>query len=406
MKTILFIICCIPFMLSCKKNDKEKEQKSNQQELFTKKIAQYEKNGKPIILKSSKNQLIVYKDSTSFWLDNLKEPAKKILSAEDTTSIYHYTIKWDKYDKPDIEKKHFRDALLDKNFWTDTDKKNGDDYTYPYTESNITLKEDLGVIFFTYKENYLDEYEEQKEHICTYLLYLSKPNELILLDYKDRIDNYKGYFTAVSDPMSLAANYDLYDGLFESFYYKTCGSFYWGFEVDSVGNDVSHQGFINYENGYYNKSMRFELNEFSSKEKVINVLQAIKDTIQRAEEKEYINGINEKAINIDDISNCFKNEVKAEKEFLNKELIVRCSIDAIEKADGWLDTDGYKYKIRAYSTELFDEWISGYDIVGYTNDEGFANLSCPNDIIMKCVLTSGSCRRFTFKDCELMLFGK
>lgn len=393
-----FIIFLSVFLFSSCVRDYQKELKE--------KIALLEKEGKRVIDYSSEKHFIIYKDGVSFCIDDLDNPGKKILSAEDTTSIYYYSIKWNKYDKPEIEKKHFMNILLDENFWTDTDTRNGNNYVYPYTDSKVTFNEDDGVIYFTYKKNELDAYGEQKEQNFNYLLYLSRPHELILLDYKDWPDNYDGYYTAVSDPMSLAADWGLYDGLYESFFYKTCGSFYWKFDVDSAGNEIFHQDIIDYENHFYNKSMRYVIEDFSSRDKVINILEAINDTIRKAQENEYINEINEKAIDISDISDCFHNELKAEKDFVGKQIVLKCNIDAIGKADGWLDLNGYKYKIISHSSELFGEWMSGYDIIGYTNDDNFINLSCPNTIIMECVLISGSVRRFQLKDCKLILAGK
>lgn len=392
-----FIIILSVFLFSSCVRDYQKE--------LREKIALLEKEGKRVINYSSEKHFIIYKNGVSFCIDDLDNPVKKILSAEDTTSIYYYSIKWNKYDKPEIEKRHSMDIMLDENFWTDTDKRNSDNYVYPYTDSKVIFKEDEGVIYFTYKTNKLDAYGEQKEQIFNYLLYLSRPNELIWLNYKDWIDNYNGYYTAVSDPIYLVTDWELSD-LYTNFFYKTCGSFYWKFDVDSAGNEVFHQSFIDYENRYYNKSMRYAVDDFSSREKVINILQAINDTIQKAQENEYINEINEKAIDISDISDCFHNELKAEKDFIGKRIILKCNIDAIEKADGWLDLNGYKYKIISHSSELFGEWMSGYDIIGYTNDDNFIDLSCPNTIIMECILISGSVRRFQFKDCKLILAGK
>lgn len=392
-----FIIILSVFLFSSCVRDYQKE--------LREKIALLEKEGKRVIDYSSEKHFIIYKNGVSFCIDDLDNPIKKILSAEDTTSIYYYSIKWNKYDKPEIEKRHSMDIILDENFWTDTDKRNSDNYVYPYTDSKVIFKEDEGVIYFTYKTNKLDAYGEQKEQIFNYLLYLSRPHELIWLNYKDWIDNYNGYYTAVSDPIDLVTDWELSD-LYTNFFYKTCGSFYWKFDVDSAGNEVFHQSFIDYENRYYNKSMRYAVDDFSSREKVINILQAINDTIQKAQENEYINEINEKAIDISDISDCFHNELKAEKDFIGKRIILKCNIDAIEKADGWLDLNGYKYKIISHSSELFGEWMSGYDIIGYTNDDNFIDLSCPNTIIMECILISGSVRRFQFKDCKLILAGK
>ena len=56
----------------------------------------------------------------------------------------------------------------------------------------------------------------------------------------------------------------------------------------------------------------------------------------------------------------------------------------------------------AFLIEAFGEWIDGHDLIGYTNDENFVNLSYPKDVVIKAVLTSGNRRKFEFKDCVLL----
>lgn len=158
-----FIFFLSVFLFSSCVRDYQKE--------LREKIALLEKEGKRVIDYSSEKHFIIYKNGVSFCIDDLDNPVKKILSAEDTTSIYYYSIKWNKYDKPEVEKKHFRNILLDDNFWTDTDKRNGDNYVYPYTDSKVTFIEDKGMIYFTYKTNEIDAYGEQQEHKFNYLLY-------------------------------------------------------------------------------------------------------------------------------------------------------------------------------------------------------------------------------------------
>ena len=57
-------------------------------------------------------------------------------------------------------------------------------------------------------------------------------------------------------------------------------------------------------------------------------------------------------------------------------------MEAIKEANGFFDLDGYKYKVRCFAFEAFGEWIDGHDLIGYTNDENFVNLSYPKDVVI------------------------
>ena len=94
------------------------------------------------------------------------------------------------------------------------------------------------------------------------------------------------------------------------------------------------------------------------------------------------------------------NKVRAEEELVGKEIYLECEIETIERAGfmGW----GYKYKISSSALEVFGEWISGYDFIGYTNDDGFVNLNYPAKVILKGNLYYGDGKLFKFDDCEFL----
>lgn len=399
-----FIIILSVFLFSSCVRDYQKE--------LREKIALLEKDGKRVIDYSSEKHFIIYKDGISFCFDNLDEPVRTILSAEKEMKLFNYNIEWNNFGKPDIILQNFYGFTekLGKNYWLDNEKESTSGYVYPFKSSTFDLVKNDSAIYFTYSYNTLDRGGTPTKFTNKYLYSLSKPDVLFSLSY-DASYNYINdciVCTATSSPKTLAEKlttsyYDTYPyiGI-----YQNSGVFKWTFEINGQGGINYKSSDILYVNKTYNKEITFNIDDFSSKERALNILQAINDTIKKAQENEYINEINDKAIDISDISDCFHNELKAEKDFIGKRIILKCNIDAIEKADGWLDLNGYKYKIISHSSELFGEWMSGYDIIGYTNDDNFIDLSCPNTIIMECVLISGSVRRFQFKDCKLILAGK
>lgn len=402
MKAFLFIILSVFLFSFCARNyQKEIEDK----------IEFLEKEGKSVIKYSLDNHFIIYKYGTSFWLDNLDEPAKSILSADKNMKLFYYSMEWNNSGEPSITIQSYSTVELDKNYWLNNKKENDSDYVYPFNSSNLDLVKSDSAIILTYKYNSLDRGGTPTTYTNKYLYSLSKPN--VLFSLSDDVTYYSSndcvYNTVISSPVALAekllpSSYDTYYPYIQNPY--TSGIFEWKFRIDGLGNIEDKSYEILYKNETYDKEITFHINDFSSKEMVFNVLQTINDTIQNAEKEKFITDIKEKTIDISDISECYHNELKAERDFVGKELFLQCEIDKIEEADGLFDLYGYKYKIKSYSTELFGEWISGYDIVGYTNDDDFLELKCPNTIIMKCVLVSGSVRRFQFKDCELFLFDR
>ena len=96
-----------------------------------------------------------------------------------------------------------------------------------------------------------------------------------------------------------------------------------------------------------------------------------------------ISKIKENSITLNQLSAAFKNRVKAEDELVGQEFYLACEIEAIERADGFFDLDGYKYKISSSAFEAFDQWISGYDFIGYTNDDDFVALNLSHQSYIK-----------------------
>ena len=117
-----------------------------------------------------------------------------------------------------------------------------------------------------------------------------------------------------------------------------------------------------------------------------------------------ISEIKENSITLNQLSTAFRNRVKAEEELIGREFYVTCEIEAIERADGFFDLSGYKYKISSSAFEAFDQWLSGYDFMGYTNDDCFVELSYPTKVILKGILYYGDNKLFKFKDCQLLLY--
>ena len=62
--------------------------------------------------------------------------------------------------------------------------------------------------------------------------------------------------------------------------------------------------------------------------------------------------------------------------------------------------DGYKYKLTNSAVDLLGEWISGYDIIAYTNDDNFTNMSFPSRVLMQATLVYGDTKTFKFKNCQ------
>lgn len=404
MKALLFIILSVFLLFSCARNyQKEIEDK----------IEILEKEGKSVIEYSLENHFIIYKYGTSFWLDNLDDSAKSILSADKDMKLFYYSMEWNNVGEPSIsiQFQPYYTVELDKNYWLGNEKENETDYVYPFNSSNFDLVKSDSAVILAYKYNSLDRGGTPVTYTSKYFYSLSKPNVLFSLSDDVTYDSSSDciYSTVFSSPVDLAekllpSSYDTYYPYIQNPY--TSGNFEWTFRIDGLGNIENKSYDILYKNETYGQEITFHINDFSSKEMALKVLQTINDTIQNAEKEKFINDIKKKTIDISDISECYHNELKAEKDFVGKKFLLQCEIDKIEEADGLFDLSGYKYKIKSYSTELFGEWMSGYDIVGYTNDDNFIDLSCPNTIIMECVLVSGSVRRFQFKDCNLILSSK
>lgn len=402
------------------------------------KMSQYKAEGKNVIDYSLNKHLIVYEDNNAFWIDNLDEPAKKILSPEKKMKLQEYDFGWSEKNGKVILKTRdaYEDTLMiDKQFWGESNISQwADGYVFPYTKTDIFLIEDFA-LYFSVKENVHHDNNTMSTYTRHYIYYFANPDVIFKLQQAPtRSEN----VLTSEDLENLLANEDLENVLagegvpnskwkIHSYVPAVCLSIAvcpWGgaiplssasedkgiitisYEVDKLGNIANIDPYLKYENTDYNIKMEFDIKEFSSLQASKNIAIQIYKAFEEAQIKGFMEEIKRKAISINELSDIFQNEIKGENEFINKNLYVKCHIETIKKADDFWDKDGYKFKIISYSTELFDTWWSGYDVIGYTNDESFSKLDLPNDIIMDCVLTLGSSRRFEFKDCKLLLFAK
>lgn len=261
-----------------------------------------------------------------------------------------------------------------------------------------------------------------------YLYCINSPDTLIRINYNsiDISANYDGYIVNISNSMwEVPGFYDIFNEYSPDAcsYYKQYGgmcNFTYKVGIDKNGklhtdipgvdNTSIMCGNVSVDdNGDFTDFGTETLYDFPVPINGIGTSEADKHYLKIVEfyhlahQKKTISEIKKNAITLEQLSNAFKNRVKAE-EYIGQQMIIVCDIDRIDRADGLFDPDGYKYKVQAFALEAWDEWLTGYDMTGYTNDDDFVDLEYPKKVIMTCTLTSGNNREFTFKDCDLILY--
>lgn len=244
-----------------------------------------------------------------------------------------------------------------------------------------------------------------------YLYSYATPNVLYKVGrYEGELENsdFKGLKAIISNSMWNVPNF--HDTFLEyapdvCYYYdRGCGmkNFIWNVAIDENGK-------IRTDLAELKNEKIFTGNQFIP----VNILGTNAANNYLMQEAEYykneykemlISEIKENSITLNQLSAAFKNRVKAEDELVGQEFYLACKIEAIERADGFFDLDGYKYKISSSAFEAFDQWISGYDFIGYTNDDDFVALNYPTKVILRGTLYYGDNKLFKFKNCELLLY--
>lgn len=381
------------------------------------KIKKYEEEGKEVITKSFDRHIIIYNDNSSIWIDNLVEAPKAFLTTGKEMQLSFYHLEWDNSGAPYIElfSEPYITAELDVKCWSEKSY----DYKYKYDNQYYfdLCKNDSAVYFSCITEGY-DRGGSPIEYTNDYIYYFAVPGQLFVLndefttadvsDYniydKDLIDYAMSSASALAD--KIIDPTQMNNNMFEYVCNSNSGGFYWGFKTDAKGNIYYKENNITYRNSLIDKEIEinFNISDFSSKEKALEVLKTINDSIENIYIRRITEEIKNSAITLDELSDQFKNQIKSERELIGKQIILKCDFDAIKKADGWFDTKGYKYKLISSSTEIMDTWWSGYDVIAYTNDESFTELEYPKSVIMQCTVVSGSSRYFEFKECRLLMY--
>ena len=388
MKKINFILLILLLSQGCGRNIQKEMEKT---------IADYQQQGKKIIMTSKEKHFIIYQNENAFWINNLDEPERILLSSDSVMTKITFTMRFSENGIPSIEK-NYDQIKLEKYVLQDN------------ITSNFRLLDD-NTIVFTHQYSESNPWDpDGKDEIVwkdEYVYYLSKPDTVFFTRISPEIDVQQ---KTRQDKVGLYVNYlaQVIDGDF-SYGSVSGGAFEWNFDINKYG-EIVQTNEIKYHNEEVDDVvMNFSLSDFSSKIQAQNVLTKIEGALdiyykKRAEEerKEQINNLVKESITLEDLSRVFANPIKAKKEYIGKSITVKCELEAIKEANGFFDLDVYKYKVRCFAFEAFGEWIDGHDLIGYTNDENFVNLSYPKDVVIKAVLTSGNRRKFEFKDCVLL----
>lgn len=359
-------------------------------------IADYQQQGKRIVMTSKEKHFVIYQNENALWINNLDEPERILLSSDSIMTKITFTMGFSKNGMPSIEQSYDQ-IKLEKYVFQD------------HMTSNFRLLDD-NTIAFTHQYSEPNPWDPDGEDEIVwkdeYVYYLSKPDTVFFSRISPKIDILQN---TRQDKVGLYVNY-LAQAIDGSFSYGSVdgGIFEWNFDINEYGQIVQTNE-IEYHNEETDVSMNFYLSDFSSKIQAQNVLTKIEKALDisfrkkiEEERKEQINSLIEESLTLEELSEIFANPIKAKKEYIGKTITISCKLEAIKEANGFFDKNGYKYKICCFALEAFGEWIDGYDLVGYTNDENFVDLSYPKKVVVKAILTSGTRRKFEFKDCELL----
>lgn len=388
MKKINFIFLILLLSQGCGRNIQKEMEKT---------IADYQRQGKKIIVTSREKHFIIYQNQNAFWINNLDEPERVLLSPDSIITKVTFVMGFSENGIPNI-KQSYDQIKLEKYVLQD------------HVTSNFRLLDD-NTIAFTHQYSESNPWDpDGKDEIVwkdEYVYYLSKPDTVFFSRVSPEIDAQQ---KTRQDKVGLYVNY-LAHAIDGDFSYGSVdgGAFEWSFDINKYG-EIVQTNEIKYHNEEVDgTTMSFTLSDFSSKIQAQNVLTKIEEALNisykkkvEEERKVQLNRLIEESITLEQLSDIFANLIKAKKEYVGKAITIKCKLEAIKDANGFFDLDGYKYKVRCFAFEAFGEWIDGHDLIGYTNDENFVNLSYPKDVIIKAVLTSGNRRKFEFKDCELL----
>lgn len=323
MKNVSLILLLSLLCLACTR-DYHKE--------LTKLAEQYQKEGRDVIAISEAKHFVVYKDGDAFWINNLDEPARILISANNKIRKKTYFLTFNKSGIPIVEEdRYVTEVELDPSFFEKNRNLNYEvGHAYPYTESDIKLFDDKALIFNYSKicedirgggDNYVSKSQ--------YILYFSNPNVLFKTNAEPRIgEDGNRIDEANSAAGDLASSIlpigEEGDKIFPYRYgynQSEGGYFKCFYSIDSVGNTSDLTNF-EYYNDQYNKQMSFRALDFSTREKAIKVLKTINDTITICQKRDYIEKLFKEAVTLEKLSKEFANPKKLRKNILEQLLLL------------------------------------------------------------------------------------
>lgn len=393
---------------SCKNNEgtakrmSAEEQAKEYQQKFNELVAEYETQGKDILAKS--DSFFIFADGKAFWYKDLYSPDRQILVPnKDYKEFIHY-LEFTQEGTPFVYQM-ISDLSLNESYFNKNTQDNIEAYEeYPYEKQSIRLYGNKGFIF---KCKRYDP-DEDNDYGMNYLIYFENPNQIFYLNTipdsysKDRLDFVETYASSLASkiisfeeemkehPFPYVFGYNRGEG----------GRFKLYYTINEFG-EITQSDKIEYYNEIYTDiKFNFNISDFSTKGKAKDKLifwigKSIQDK-EREKELEEIKTIINNSITLEQLSNETRNEVMFDEKYKNKEIYIRCRLDAIK------NSYKYKYVVKSYAADLLGEWISDYNMNDYTNDSNFANLSYPKEVVMRVRVEYASNKNFDFENCQLI----
>lgn len=286
---------------------------------------------------------------------------------------------------------------------------------YHYDKYKFKLLHDKALLF-NYKYVFVDSRENNDELLKdreeTYVCYFSNANVIFKsnMDADEAVRNSSlnsraDFVESRAGDLAIDIHEDFTFPYVAEFCIAKGGTFRRHIQLDSVGKIIYAGRSIYYINDYYGDIgiNGFDVDDFSPKEKAINILKTIEYGIQKKEEeieKEKLGELLKYSIKLSKLNAICRNQLEVERNYLGKELIIDCDLETVDHASGLFDASGYRYKLCNGS------WFSSISLSAYTNDENFTRLSYPCRVVMRGVFYAAygdeNVRRFDFRNCQLL----
>lgn len=381
---LLIILACSCFSFSCCKKDYRQKQEKT--------VEKYITEGKDILSQSeydSPEHYIYFLDNASVFINDFDNLEKAVLSEDKEYVIKSFYFDFDKEGIPTVKStinsQKRKIKILKDEFQLYFKAIDNQSFTFGCTDENIPGL--LNVYFHS----------------------LEKPDTLFLIKESQESDGYpisadKETVNEIYGHLStnpLIADYKFMDSVNGLIFARGGDLLKWTVFLDKNGNIIRTGKNLIYGNG--EDEFKIPVNAFITKDyttlsKLMYKIESLLAKERHEAEQNQLNGLVEQSVSVEQLSALFRNNISAEN-YQGQTLFVTCEFESISRT-GYFDLNGYKYKLTSSAVDLMGEWISGYDIIAYTNDDNFINMSFPSRILMQAILVYGDTRTFKFKDCQ------